>query len=854
MPAPDIFLSYSREDQAVARRFAEAFAREGFSVWWDQTLRTGEAYDHVTEQALRAAKAVVVLWSKASAASRWVRAEATIADRNKTLMPAMIEPCDRPVMFELTQTAELSHWKGDAKDPAWQAFIADLRRVASVDPARPVAMSSEATPAAAGTGGRRRGLWLGMAMASIAVIAVATFLWQRSAGAHRARTEWIPEIARLVDSGDNAGAFALAQEARRYAPDDPLLNSLTPLFAARYAVTSSPDGAEVRVRPYDGSDADWQALGHTPLTEVELPRTALLWRFAKEGFVAAEQANSAFGSQIDTGAGGAISVGKLHVELKSTDELPPDMVHVPAGPAVPAGEVQPVAIVPAFYMQRTEVTNAEYKEFVAAGGYERRSFWQELEEETASDPTEFDVALKQFVDSSGRPGPATWELGSYPEGRANHPVTGLSWYEAAAYARYRGRSLPTYFHWLRAAFPQDELPASLGASIAPLSNFGTRDAAPVASHRGVGLYGTYDLFGNAREWLWNSGLAGGWLIGGSWEDPSYQFAYTSAEGKMSRSPFNGFRTMQVTGEARELAELWMAVDLRLNKANVANLKPVPDAIYAEYVRQLAYQPAALNASAEEVLATTDDWTKIRVTIDTGYNGERMAVILFKPRRFVGPYQPVVFVSGALMVMSANRSERIEPGLAGFALDYVVKSGRMLVQPVLRGTFERFQVSYDPRDTVRDLQEWIARRQDLGQALDYLASRPDVEADKIGYLGLSFGASAALPLLAVEQRFKAAVLISGGVPPPGGPLTPRIPLMDVASHAARISIPVRMINGLYDNTFPVKTAVEPLLNLLGTPPASKDSKIFEYGHGSPPRAETLRDTLGWFDAHLGEVRR
>ena len=76
---PDIFLSYNREDQATARRFAEAFEREGFQVWWDATLRSGEAYDRVTEQAVRDAKAVVVLWSKKSVNSDWVRAEATIA-------------------------------------------------------------------------------------------------------------------------------------------------------------------------------------------------------------------------------------------------------------------------------------------------------------------------------------------------------------------------------------------------------------------------------------------------------------------------------------------------------------------------------------------------------------------------------------------------------------------------------------------------------------------------------------------------------------------------------------------------------------------------------------------------------
>jgi TolB-like protein len=128
LTSPDIFLSYNRDDQAIARRFAEEFEGKGFSVWWDQTLRSGEAYDEVTEGALRGAKAVVVLWSKKSVVSRWVRAEATLADRNRTLVPAMIEPCERPIMFELTQTADLSKWGGEGNDRTWLAFLADVRR------------------------------------------------------------------------------------------------------------------------------------------------------------------------------------------------------------------------------------------------------------------------------------------------------------------------------------------------------------------------------------------------------------------------------------------------------------------------------------------------------------------------------------------------------------------------------------------------------------------------------------------------------------------------------------------------------------------------------------------------------
>ena len=145
---PDIFLSYNREDQATAKLYSDAFAAEGLNVWWDTALRSGEAYDEVTEAALRTAKAVVVLWSPRSVVSRWVRAEATIADRCKTLVPVTIEVCERPIMFELTQTADLSHWTGDISDRSWLGFLNDVRGFVAGERALLAAMPALATVAA----------------------------------------------------------------------------------------------------------------------------------------------------------------------------------------------------------------------------------------------------------------------------------------------------------------------------------------------------------------------------------------------------------------------------------------------------------------------------------------------------------------------------------------------------------------------------------------------------------------------------------------------------------------------------------------------------------------------------------
>ena len=144
----DVFIAYSHQDRDVARRYAEALQAAGLAVWWDDHLRSGEAFDEKIEAALRAAKAVVVLWSKTSVASRWVRAEATLADRNKTLVPVMIEPCERPIMFELSHTSELGHWQGDAGDKAWQAFLGDVRGLVAQE--KPAAAHIQAAPPQSG--------------------------------------------------------------------------------------------------------------------------------------------------------------------------------------------------------------------------------------------------------------------------------------------------------------------------------------------------------------------------------------------------------------------------------------------------------------------------------------------------------------------------------------------------------------------------------------------------------------------------------------------------------------------------------------------------------------------------------
>ena len=165
----DVFVSYTRDDRNIARQFATGLEREGFTVWWDQAIHAGEAFDRTTEHALAQARAVVVLWSERSVKSDWVRAEATEAKATRRLVPVMIEPCKRPVIFELIHTADLAGWSGDATDARWRTLIDDLRSTIGQARDEPAIAQQGPVAAKASRRGVRPGVALGIAAGLLAV-------------------------------------------------------------------------------------------------------------------------------------------------------------------------------------------------------------------------------------------------------------------------------------------------------------------------------------------------------------------------------------------------------------------------------------------------------------------------------------------------------------------------------------------------------------------------------------------------------------------------------------------------------------------------------------------------------------
>jgi formylglycine-generating enzyme required for sulfatase activity len=132
----DIFISYKREEQATARKLADALESEGWTVWWDPKLRAGEHFDDVTEKALKESKCVVVMWSKRSVESLYVKDEATYALKRNKIVPVMIEEVQLSFRFEGLHTPSLLDWDGSKDFSEFRRLVMDVTAIVGTPASR----------------------------------------------------------------------------------------------------------------------------------------------------------------------------------------------------------------------------------------------------------------------------------------------------------------------------------------------------------------------------------------------------------------------------------------------------------------------------------------------------------------------------------------------------------------------------------------------------------------------------------------------------------------------------------------------------------------------------------------------
>jgi hypothetical protein len=675
--------------------------------------------------------------------------------------------------------------------------------------------------------GRSRMVTLGTVIALVLTMVAATWFFHRNSRRQWAREEAVPQIARLTAAGKPLASFALLEKAQGYLPSDAAIKQLADQDTLIVSITSSPAGATVAIQDYATPDGPWRVLGRTPLNAVTLPKGYFRWKLSSPGMAEVVE--------------GLPLAKSMSFALDTLHDSPVGMVFVPGQTWLDMiyfiGVVGPFKM-PPFYLDRFEVTNRDYQKFVDSGGYAKEQYWRE---KFIRDGREIPwaEAVAAFRDTTNRPGPAGWVAGHYAEGQADVPVSGVSWFEASAYAAFVGKTLPVLPQWYMGAPPDD------ARYIVSVSNMSGSAPAPVGAHKGVGPYGTYDMAGNVREWVVNADDTDNrFILGGSWKSASY-FAYSPETfSPFDRSEENGFRCAKNT---LALPPSAVAPIKRIHARNFAEYKPASDDVFHAY--QILYAPSTLplNATTGGVVKETADWSEEKITLDTGYRGERMAVYLFLPKKVRPPYQTVLFFPSARVYDIADNKNGTALGDLQF-FDYVIQSGRAVAYPTYQDTYER-RLQYALPGGSRPIQLTTDSYKDAARTLDYLATRSDIDNSKLGYLGVSMGsADGIIYATLLQDRLKTAIFLDGGYfldpPPPGG---------DQADFAPRMKKPVLMVNGRYDYVFSVALAQDPMFDMLGTPPADKQHLILETPHDvTEQRPQLVKAVLDWLDHYLGPV--
>ncbi|HLK04795.1 MAG TPA: protein kinase [Candidatus Acidoferrum sp.] len=679
------------------------------------------------------------------------------------------------------------------------------------------------TGAAAATEKKKRFGARTMGIAAIAMVIVGGGTWRYREITKRqwAIEKGLPEIVKLQNDGKPLAAFLLMQAVRPYAGENGQFASIAADLMTNVSIASEPNGATVEIQDYLSPNGPWHKLGTTPLQNAAVPKGYFRWRISKDGSGEYRAAPA--------------TASEMKFSLDEEKKAPAGMVWVDGGVwedmMAFVGWIGPYQM-PAFYIDRYEVTNRQYQEFVDKGGYQRKEFWN-YEFRRGGKTISWEEGMALLRDRTGRAGPATWEAGHFDEGQGDFPVSGVSWYEAAAYAEFAGKRLPALSQWMRAS------PPDLESLVVPQSNISRTGLAAVGSFQGVGPYGTYDMTGNVREWIANTSNEGHYFaLGGSWKSPSYMSADPEALDPFDRSATNGFRCVRNTGPLS--ADITAPIK-EMNR-DFLKAKPATDAVFRVLEAEYSYQRTPLNAKEEGVVQETADWRQEKITFDAAYGGERLAGYLFLPKKIRPPYQTVIFFPSARVLDIPNSSTL---GDTQF-FDYIVQSGRAVFYPVLQDTYER-RFKHGLPGIKQDREVTLDRYKDLGRSLDYMATRTDINMDKIAYLGVSMGAAeGVIYATLLQDRLKAVVFLDGGYF-----LNELSAGMDQVDFTPRLKKPVLMVNGRYDFVFSLEKSQEPFFRMLGTPESDRKHIVMDSGHDvTGKRTELVTAVLGWLDKYLG----
>jgi len=280
-------------------------------------------------------------------------------------------------------------------------------------------------------------------IANVAITSLLLFLFifffRKSNSEEILLNDILPKISTAYDNGDIYYVFKTTKELLKEYPENKIIYDF--LRKSSWVVNVESDLPNTNVYIKYGRDSIWNYLGIAPIDSIYVP---------------------ALGEENDFNfkliSGDLEYIGedeqKGLFNLSYLEILPENFILKSANANEPM--VFPGIFFgrniswDAFGVSRFEVSNIEFKEFVDQGGYENPEFWDFPVVINGKEYT-YKNTIRKFKDKFGRLGPANWRYGQYPKGEENYPVSNISWFEASAFARFKGLKLPNVFQWLHAA-------------------------------------------------------------------------------------------------------------------------------------------------------------------------------------------------------------------------------------------------------------------------------------------------------------------------------------------------------------------------------------------------------------------
>jgi len=734
--AHDVFISYSHEDKKVADAVCSIMEKKNIRCWMaPRDITPGKPFAEAIIDGIKGSKVFILVYSSNSNQSNQVIKEVDRAVHNGlAIIPLRLE--DVPMSKQLEYYVSDVHWL-DALTPPLERHISKLCKVVQmlltldevdkdgIEEALRTETTKETESGKTGSKLKHSRILIPAALVFIVVIILGSVCFiNRQKKIRWAKEVALPEIKKMIGENDVwrnlVEPYRLTEKAESILGQDTVLERLIHQCSKQIDIITKPPGAKVFMKEYIHPEAEWTYLGITPLKNIRVPVGIFRWKLEMQGYDTLLAAASTWNVG---GEDEMISGYNLVRTMERIDSLPARMVRIPATET----EIGPLGD---FFIGRFEVTNREYKAFVDAGGYRKQEYWTHPFKKDGQN-LKREEAIGMFVDQTGRPGPATWIGGDYPAGKGDFPVSGLSWYEAAAYAEWAGMSLPTSIHWnvARGAFtPMIQFPQLGGFGIlAPFTNFGGEGPVKVGSLPGITAYGVYDMAGNVREWCWNETKAGRIIRGGSWEDNTYEFEYERQAPPMDRSSRNGFR-LAFYPSPGTVPETAFGFRTAFYESDYRSRPPIPDEIFKIYKEQYDYDQTELNSTVESRTENKEGWIHEVVSFDAAYGKERVLAHLFLPFGTTPPYQTVIYFPGSASTWMPSSEDLESYYEFTMFLSFLVRNGRAVLYPVYKGTFERETPEFmallnDPEKAgTYAYTELIAQEiKDFRRSIDYLQS-------------------------------------------------------------------------------------------------------------------------------------